>query len=96
MDAFPSPFKMIQTPGMIAILYEADNSFRQIFTDGRKLPEDPVPSWAGYSTAKWDGDSLVVESNGFNDKSWLDAGGHIHSDAMRVTERFRRVDFGLC
>jgi hypothetical protein len=94
VDAFPSPFKIIQTPGMIAILYEADNSFRQIFVDGRKLPEDPVPSWAGYSVGKWDGDSLVVESNGFKDQSWLDAGGHTHSDAMRVTERFRRRDFG--
>ena len=63
-------------------------------TDGRKLPDDPQPAWYGYSTGKWEGDTLVVETAGFNDKSWLDAMGHPHSEEMRVTERFRRRDFG--
>jgi hypothetical protein len=90
----PIPFKLIQTPREIAMLYEADTTFRQIFTDGRKLPQDPQPAWLGYSVGRWDGDSMVVDSAGFNDKAWLDAFGHIHSDALRVTERFHRRDFG--
>ena len=76
------------------MLYEQDTSFRQIFVDGRKQPVDPQPSWLGYSIGKWDGDSLVVDTAGFNDRSWLDAFGHPHSDAMRVTERLHRRDFG--
>jgi hypothetical protein len=77
------------------MLYEADtNFFRQIFTDGRKLPADPQPSWLGYSVGKWDGDWFVVDSVGFNDKSGLDAMGHPHSESMRLTERFRRRDYG--
>jgi hypothetical protein len=93
-ESAPEPHKIIQTPGLIIVLYEADMTFRQIYTDGRKLPVDPQPSWLGYSIGKWDGDSLVVNANGFNDKSWLDASGHPHSDAMRITERFHRLDFG--
>lgn len=88
------PFKMIQTPGILVILHELDFTFRQIYTDGRPLPVDPQPSWLGYSSGKWEGDTLVVETAGFNDKSWLDAGGHTHSEALRVQERFRRRDFG--
>ena len=76
------------------MLYEQDTSFRQVFVDGRKQPGDPQPSWLGYSVGKWDGDSLVIETAGFNDRSWLDAFGHPHSDAMHVTERFHRRDFG--
>ena len=76
------------------MLYEQDASFRQIFIDGRKLPADLQPSWLGYSVGKWDGDSLVVDTAGFNDRTWLDAFGHPHSEAMRVTERFHRRDFG--
>ena len=68
--------------------------FRQIFVDGRALPEDPEPSWLGYSVGKWDGDVMVVETAGFNDQTWLDGSGHPHSEAMRVTERFRRVNVG--
>jgi hypothetical protein len=94
VNALPAPYKLIQTPGSIAMLYEQDTSFRQIFIDGRKLPADPQPSWLGYSVGKWDGDSLIVDTAGFNDRSWLDAFGHPHSEAMRVTERFRRRDFG--
>src|ERR1700674_4860304 len=94
VNALPAPYKLIQTPGVIAMLYEQDTSFRQIFIDGRKPPGDPQPSWLGYSVGKWDGDSLAVETAGFNDRTWLDAFGHPHSESMRVTERFHRRDFG--
>ena len=90
----PEPFKIIQDPGLVVILYEAFDQFRQIFMDGRELPKDPNPSWLGYSVGKWEGDTLVVESTGFNGKIWLDQVGHPSTDAMRVTERFRRRDFG--
>jgi hypothetical protein len=90
----PLPFKIIQTPALTAILYEHMGRYRQIFTDGRALPKDPQPTWLGYSVGRWEGDTLVVESNGFNDKSWLDGAGHPHTEALRVTERFRRRDFG--
>ncbi len=89
-----APFKIIQTPGVIAVLYEVDNTHRQIYTDGRPLPVDPQPSWGGYSVGRWDGDTLIVEAAGFNDQTWLDSGGHPHSDALRVHERFHRRDFG--
>jgi len=85
--------KIMQTPGLIAILYE-DLTYRQIFLDGRELPKDPNPSFMGYSVAHWEGDTLVVESTGFNDRTWLDFGGHPHSDELRITERIRRRDFG--
>ena len=85
--------KIIQTPGLIAILSE-DLTYRQIFLDGRELPKDPNPSFMGYSVGHWDGDTLVVESNGFNETTWLDFGGHPHSEALRMTERYRRRDFG--
>jgi hypothetical protein len=85
--------KMIQTPDLVAILHES-GVFRQVFTDGRPLPQDPNPSWQGYSIGHWDGDTLVVETAGFNDKSWLDVSGHPHTEALRVTERYRRKDFG--
>lgn len=89
-----APFKIIQTPGLLAILYEVDNTHRQVYTDGRKLPDDPQPAWLGYSVGKWAGDTLVVDSAGFNDKSWLDSFGHPHSADLRIQERFRRRDFG--
>jgi hypothetical protein len=89
-----APFKIIQTPGLIAMLYEADNTYRQIYTDGRKLPVDPQPAWLGYSVGRWEADTLVVDAAGFNDKSWLDSAGHPHSEELRVQERFRRRDFG--
>ena len=88
------PFKMIQTPGILVMLNELDFTFRQIYTDGRPLPVDPQPSWLGYSIGRWEGDTLVVTTAGFNDKGWLDAIGHTHSEALRVEERFRRRDFG--
>lgn len=93
-DLLPGPFKMIQTPGLIVVRNEYENSFRQIYTDGRKAPADPEPLWLGYSVGKWDGDTLVVDTVGFNDKGWLDGEGHPRSEALHVTERFHRRDFG--
>jgi hypothetical protein len=89
-----SPFKIVQTPGELIILYEEFNHFRQIFTDGRGLPPEKSPSWFGYSTGRWEGDTFVAETVGFNDKSWFDDPGHPHSEELRVTERFQRRDFG--
>ena len=94
VEIAPAPYKILQTPRMIAMLYERDTTFRQVYTDGRKLPEDPQPTWLGYSVGKWDGDSLVVDTTGFNDRGWLDARGHTHSEALHITERFHRLDFG--
>ena len=93
-DLLPEPFKIVQLPGEILILYEVQTIFRQIFTDGRKYPADPSPTWFGYSLGQWEGDTLVVKTLGFNDLTWLDAFGHGHSEDMRVEERFHRVDFG--
>jgi hypothetical protein len=86
------PFEIIQVPGRILILYESFLTRRQVWMDGRALPSDPDPTWYGYSVGKWDGDTLVVDTVGFNDKSWLDGAGHPHSDAMHIEERYRRVD----
>jgi hypothetical protein len=85
--------RIIQTPTMIALLYE-DLLSRQIFMDGRELPKDPNPSFMGYSVGRWDGDTLVVESIGFKDTTWLDFGGHPHSEALKMTERIKRGAFG--
>jgi hypothetical protein len=87
------PAQIVQTPAMLVILYE-DLSYRQIFLDGRDLPKDPNPSWMGYSVGHWESDTLVVESTGFNDRSWLDMGGHPHTEFLHTTERFRRTNFG--
>ena len=89
-----APFKIIQTPQVIAVLYEADNSYRQIYTDGRPLPVEPQPTWGGYSIGRWDSDTLVVDVAGFNDQGWLDSQGHPHSEQLRIQERFYRRDFG--
>jgi len=94
VDTQPSPSKIVQTPGVVYILHEDNMSHRQIYIDGRQHTPDPQPTWLGYSVGKWDGDSLVVDTVGFNDRSWLDAIGHPHSEAMRITERFRSLDFG--
>ena len=94
LDAAPAPWKIVQLPGEIAILYEAFTQFRQIFMDGRPLPQNPNPSWLGYSVGRWEGDTLVVETVGLNGKTWLDQIGHPTTEALHVTERFRRKDFG--
>jgi hypothetical protein len=88
------PFKVIQVPGLIALLYEEMSHFRQIFTDGRALPKDPNPTLLGYSAGRWESDTLVVDTIGFNDVSWLDDPGHPHTEALHVVEAFRRIDFG--
>jgi len=87
------PVKFIQTPSLIVILLE-DLTYRQIHMDGRKLPKNPNPSWMGYSVGRWDGDTLVVETSGFTERAWLDYDGHPHTEALRLTERYRRRDFG--
>jgi hypothetical protein len=90
----PAPFKIVQTRRLMMVLYETETVFRQIFSDGRPLPPDPQPSWFGYSVGKWAGDAFVVETVGFNDKAPLDLLGHPRSEALRLTETFRRRDFG--
>ena len=87
--------RVVQTPGLIVILYESPNSpHRTIFMDGRELPKDPNPTWLGYSVGHWEGDALVVNSVGFNDQGWLDVGGNPQTESLRLTERFQRPDFG--
>ena len=91
----PQPRKMIQTPDLLLILYEGNAGIRQIFLDGRPLPgKDAQPWWFGYSTGHWEGDTLVVETSGFRDDGWLDINGSPLTDAAKMTERFRRVDYG--
>lgn len=90
----PYPFKIVQTPGVAIILYEEFHKYRQIHTDGRGLPVDPDPAYYGYSIGRWDGDTFVVDTAGFKEGSWLDNGGHPHTEALHVTERFRRINFG--
>ena len=90
----PFAVKFIQAPGVIVVMQESDGGIRQIFTDGRKHTADPTPSWMGYSVGRWEGDSLVVDTVGFNDKGWVDAFGHPRSEAMHLVERYRRGDFG--
>jgi hypothetical protein len=93
-DALFQPRKFIQTPTEIVLLFESYHSYRQIFMDGRALPKSAEPSWFGASVGKWMGDTLVVETAGLSDETWLDDGGHPHTDALRLTERFHRRDFG--
>jgi len=94
INAAPAPWKLVQTPGFMAIIYEAFNLWRQIFLDGRELAADATPSWLGYSTGKWQGDTLVVDTKGFNGKAWIDQLGRPSTDALHVIERFHRKDFG--
>jgi hypothetical protein len=94
LQTIPLLRKIVQVPGLFVILSEHNASYRQIFTDGRPLPIDPQPSWNGYSTGKWDGDTLVVETTGFRDGIWLDLSGDPLTDAAKITERFRRVNYG--
>ena len=90
----PEPFKIVQTPGLTLILYEALVDFRQIFTDGRKHPKLINPAWYGYSVGKWIGETFEVETVGFNDQTWLDGLGLPHSEDLRFTERFQRLTAG--
>jgi hypothetical protein len=104
-SCLPDPFayyhmvdiaRFVQSPGLIVILYQGTTNsvHRTIFTDGRKLPVDPNPAWMGYSVGHWEGETLVVETAGFNDRGWLDIEGHPHTEALRITERFRRRNLG--
>jgi hypothetical protein len=86
--------KWIQVPGLLVQLDEMNAMYRQIFTDGRPLPVDPNPAWNGYSSAKWEGDTLVVNSNGFRDDLWIDMAGSFISEAATIRERIRRPDYG--
>jgi hypothetical protein len=88
------PFKILPFKGMVTILYEMYSSYRQIFMDGRELPKDPNPTWSGYSVGKWDGDTLVVDTTGFNDADSILPGRRPHGDALHIVERFWRRDFG--
>lgn len=93
-NVVPYPFKIVQTRDAMVILYEAVHHYRQIFTDGRELPKDPNPAWLGYSVGRWEDDVFVAETAGFVENSWLDNFGKPGTNSMRVTERFRRKDFG--
>lgn len=88
----PTPFEIFQVPGRVLILYESDHTVRQIWTDGRGHPKGVPHSWTGHSIGHWDGDTLVVDTIGLNDGSWLDYQGNVHSDALHLVERLRRVD----
>jgi len=90
----PHLTKAIHTPKLLVLMYEVNAMYRQIFIDGRPLPEDRNPSWNGYSTARWDGDTLVVTTAGFRDDLWIDTGGSPMSDAATMTERIRRPNYG--
>ncbi|HEY7690644.1 MAG TPA: hypothetical protein VH835_18230, partial [Dongiaceae bacterium] len=91
----PQPRKIIQTADVIVILYEGNAGIRQIFIDGRKLPDnDPQPWWYGYSVGRFEGDTLIVETSGFRDGGWLDIDGSPLTSAARMTERWRRLDYG--
>ena len=94
MHLLPTMKKIVLTPSLLVILDEYNASYRQIFTDGRPLPEDPQPAWNGYSSGRWEGDALVVDTIGFRDDQWLDARGNPLTNAAKVTERFRRPNFG--
>jgi hypothetical protein len=89
------PYKLVQTPTLLVMLFEDDiPSHRQVFLDGRAHPQDPNPMWMGHSIGHWEGETLVIDTVGFDDRSWLDSAGHPHTEMMHVIERFRRPDFG--
>jgi len=90
----PHLTKAVHTPKLLVLLYEVNAMYRQIFIDGRPLPDDPTPGWNGYSTGHWEGDTLVVQTAGFRDNRWIDTGGSPMSDAAKMTERIRRPNYG--
>jgi hypothetical protein len=94
IDLVGSPWKLIETPNSVVIIYETFDYWRQIFTDGREMDPNANPTWMGYSTGKWDGDTFVVETGGFNGKAWLDQLGRPSTEKMHVTERYHRIDYG--
>ena len=94
MGLFAYSFKIVQAPGEIVMITESGDPARQIHTDGRSLPQDPQPAWMGYSVGQWEGDTLAVDTTGFNENSWLDGFGHPRSETMHLRERYHRRDFG--
>jgi hypothetical protein len=90
----PHYLKFVQTPDLLVMMNEYNGTYRQVFTDGRPLPEAPNPSWQGYSTARWDGDTLVIDTIGFRDDLWIDWDGSTITEAAKVRERIRRPGFG--
>ena len=94
LNAITLPYKIVQAPDLVLVLYEENSVFRQIFLDGRKPVDDPLPRYMGYSTGRWEGDELVVETTGISENTWLDAMGHPHSASLQLTERFRRPSAG--
>jgi hypothetical protein len=94
VNAIPYPYKILQNATQITFLYEAIRTFREVFIDGRGFPEEMQPAWLGYSVGRFEGDTLVIETRGQNDKTWIDTGGHPHTEQLVVTERFRRRNFG--
>jgi hypothetical protein len=93
-DLIPEPFKIVQTPAVLMLLQEGNSTFRQIHTDGRTHPKDPQPTWLGYSVGKWEGDTLVVDTVGFNGRAWATFSGLPTTERLHVIERFRRIDLG--
>jgi hypothetical protein len=87
-----TPEKIVQTPGEVVLLYERNHDFREVYTDGRQHPKDLDASWWGHSIGRWDGSALVVDTVGFNDKTWLDWSGLVHTEALHLVERYQRVD----
>lgn len=94
IDSVQYPWKVVYTPNSIVIIYESFNYWRQIFTDGREMSPDANPTWFGYSTGKWEGDTFEVNTRGFNGRAWLDQLGRPTTEKLHVIERFRRVDYG--
>ncbi|HLI84995.1 MAG TPA: hypothetical protein VKV17_13820 [Bryobacteraceae bacterium] len=94
LHTWNGPRKLLQSHGLLIIMNELDTTYRQIFTDGRPLPRAPNPSWNGYSSGTWEGDTLVVQTSGFRDGIWLDATGNPMTDVAKLVERFHRPDFG--
>jgi hypothetical protein len=88
----PNPYKIVQIPGRVFIFYEEHHVWRTIWTDGRPLPENPKPTWLGYSVGKWEGDTFVVDTIGFNDQPWMDSYGNPRSEQLHLTERYRRLN----
>ena len=90
----PHMLKFVHTPDLLVMLNEMNAGYRQVFTDARALPDDPAPSWQGYSSARWDGDTLVVDTIGVRDDTWIDWNGSVVTEEAKIREEIRRLDFG--
>jgi hypothetical protein len=91
----PQYIKVVQTPALMVVLHEFNAAYREVYMDGRPLPKDPNPTWNGYSVGHWEGDTLVIETNGIRDDMWLDIQGSPVTESAKVTERLKRVNFGV-